>query len=483
MGIIQNARDVLVLMVFFGFTIFIHEFGHFIAALRSGMIVDVFSIGFGPAIWQKKVKNIVYKICWVPLGGYVALPQIDPAGMEIVQEAEQGEKTSDQEAETAGRNLPDISVGRKLIVALAGSAGNLILGIVLAWIIYLSPAAITGNDGPLRVSVDATSEAFAAGLRSGDEILSVNGKKVNTWYDFSVECFFRSDKSSKINLSVKSGGENRDLTFTTVKDQASGVVSVPGLGEYEPQCRFNWITPGSSADKAGLKAGDTVVEFNGIKIATWTQFVELVSVQTDKATPITVKRNSELVKLSVTPAYNTDYGRTMIGVRQAERTPVWMQYRKPMDQIKSDAAMITRFLKALVTPSESKRAAKGVGGPVAIALTLWISIKSSLLNTLGFLRLLNINLAIVNLLPIPLLDGGHIVFCLWEGITRKKINPKVVRGLIRVFGTLLIGLFIIITLNDIIRIPRLMGFGKKRPAVENTTGAESKSETSGMKGK
>ena len=467
-GIIQNVFDALILIVFFGFTIFVHECGHFITALRNGMVVDVFSIGFGPAIWSRKIKGVVYKICIIPLGGYVVLPQLDPTGMEMVQGGD-----GDKEKETSGSNqnrrnmLPEVSFPRKVFVAAAGSFSNVVFGVVLALIIYLSPNAITGENRPLIVDVDAESPALLAGLRPGDEILAVNGKKVNTWYDYTVECFLGANESEQIELVVKTDGRRRELILNTVKDD-NGAIDIPGLREQLTSCRFGWIVPGSSAEKAGLKAGDEVVEFDNVPVVTWTQFIGLVSVCRDKEASIIVRRDGDYETFKVIPVYSSETGRAMIGVGLADRAVPWMQYKNPMKQIKSDTIMIVRFLKALVTPRESRRAMKGVGGPVAIVLTLWISIKSSLFNAVGFLRLLNINLAIINLLPIPLLDGGHIVFCAWERITRRKLNPRIVNGLIKVFGSLLIGLFIIITINDIIKLPRFLGLGKAKAVAEQT---------------
>jgi regulator of sigma E protease len=132
----------------------------------------------------------------------------------------------------------------------------------------------------------------------------------------------------------------------------------------------------------------------------------------------------------------------------------WMRHKNPWAQIKSDATEILRILKALVTPRESKQAAAALGGPVMILTFLWLSIKVSIFNAVGFLRFLNVNLAILNMLPIPVLDGGHIVFSIWEGLTRKRVPPKFVNALTNVFATLLIGAFVLITFRDVVRLPR-----------------------------
>jgi regulator of sigma E protease len=138
----------------------------------------------------------------------------------------------------------------------------------------------------------------------------------------------------------------------------------------------------------------------------------------------------------------------MVGVQLGGSGMPWMLYKNPVDQIKYDALAIVRVLKALVTPAEAKQAAGGLGGPIAIFTMLTMSIKMGLVNTLGLIRFLNINLAILNLMPIPVLDGGHIVFALWHGITRHKVNVKVQTALINFFAILLIGAMLILSLKD-----------------------------------
>jgi regulator of sigma E protease len=142
----------------------------------------------------------------------------------------------------------------------------------------------------------------------------------------------------------------------------------------------------------------------------------------------------------------------------------WMLYKNPVDQLRYDALAIVRVLKALVTPAEARQAAGGLGGPIAIFSMLTMSIKMGLVNTLGLIRFLNVNLAVLNLLPIPVLDGGHIVFALWHGITRRRVNVKVQTALINLFAVLLIGAMLVLSFKDIDRTWRIKDlFGKLLP--------------------
>ena len=165
-------------LLLFGLAIFIHEFGHFLAARWMGLQVDAFAIGFGPALWKRTVNGVEYKIGCIPFGGYVALPQLDPSGMEKVQGGN-GEASRD--------DLPDIAAWRRIVVAVAGPFGNMVLAVALALCIAWMPGVRTGALDTRIGLVEEGTAAWEAGLRTGDRIESVNGHKVSTWTDMEVE--------------------------------------------------------------------------------------------------------------------------------------------------------------------------------------------------------------------------------------------------------------------------------------------------------
>lgn len=427
------------LVVFiFGVTVFIHEFGHFIVARSCGLVVRAFSIGFGPAIFKWESKGIVYKIGCIPFGGYVALPQLDPEGMERVQ------------GSVESVPLPPVSPWKKIAVAVAGPFGNIVLAVVLALIIWAMPWEEAGSDmRPVIGRVDSECPAFAAGLRAGDEILSVNGTDVHNWYEFSVETLLQGKEIAL--LSVRSGTGEKELKIPITETEDGGP-TIDGV-EAATACRFGGVVPDSPADLAGVQGGDFVLSFNGTAVLSWDHFTEMVqNVARGATVALVVDRAGEEIELSLTPEYNEQYDRMMIGVQlhSASELP-WMLYRNPIDQIKFDALAIVRVLQALVTPSEAKQAAGGLGGPIAIFSMLAVSIKMGVLNTFGLIRFLNINLAMLNLLPIPVLDGGHVIFSLWEGITHRKVNAKVQVILINIFAVLLISAMLVLSVKDIDR--------------------------------
>lgn len=418
----------------FGITVFVHEFGHFIVARRCGLVVKTFSIGFGRAVVQWEKDDILYKIGWIPFGGYVSLPQLDPAGMERIQ------------GDASSGKYPDISPWKKIAVAVSGPLGNIALAVVLAIAIWLIP----GNDAgtqirPIIGNIETNCAAYAAGLRQGDKITAVNGTAVNNWYDFSVETLLKNSDTAALGLS-----DGRTLNIPVVKGE-EGVRTIDGIEPALP-CLFGAVTKGGPADQAGVKSGDTALSFNGTPILGWEQFTKLVqAAKSGVPATLTVERKGEQLNLSIVPEYNKQYDRIMVGVQLGGSGMPWMLYKNPVDQLKFDALAIVRVLKALVTPSEARQAAGGLGGPIMIFTMLTLSIKMGLVNTLGLIRFLNVNLAVLNLLPIPVLDGGHIVFALWHGITRHKVNVKIQTVLINFFAILLISAMLILSFKDVDR--------------------------------
>ena len=427
----------VVLAIFlFGITVFVHEFGHFLVARKLGLVVQTFSIGFGKAIWKREKEGILYKIGWIPFGGYVALPQLDPEGMDRIQGAEEKE------------DFPDVSPWKKIAVAFAGPLSNILFAIVLALAIWLIP----GDDAGLQVSsriggIETNSTAYASGLRIGDEILSVNGTAVNNWYEFSVETLLQS--SDSVALTVRAEGSERELSVP-VSDVGGGTRIVDGISPATP-CIFGSVIDDSPAERAGIEKGDEALEFNGAQVLGRRHFTELVQeMEPGETAELIVDRDGEELELSIAPEYNEEFECMLVGVRFGSGMP-WMLYKNPIKQLKFDALAIVRVLQALTDPDQAPQAAKGLGGPIAIIEMFMIAISMGLVNTLGFVRFININLAILNLLPIPVLDGGHIIFSLWHGITRRKVNPKMQGILIQICAFLLIGAMLLITFNDIDR--------------------------------
>ncbi|MFZ4396017.1 MAG: RIP metalloprotease RseP [Kiritimatiellia bacterium] len=472
--ILSIAVRVLLVVLLVGLVIFVHELGHFLAARRLGLVVDVFSLGFGPALWKRKIGDVVYKICLIPLGGYVAIPQLDPAGMEKVQ----GENTPNGTDQQQERVLPPVPPWKRIVVAVAGPLGNVALAVVLAWTIYLTPHAVTGGASNLIGYVDTNSPAFFAGLRPGQVIERVNGARVATWYDFMIECHLVGDPSKGVELMVSDSGVTRALQvpMITLTNAGINLGAVYGLAP-KSLCAFIDVFSNSVAAAAGLMAGDVVRQVNGLSVVGAQQFVDYMAGNGTNPVCLELMREGKPLTLKLSPRMDEKEGRPIIGVRPGDMiqdVPPWMHYSNPWRQIKSDGAAVFRILQALLFPQhkgESQRAANAVGGMPTIVVVLWGAVSSGLLSALGLLRMISINLAIINLLPIPVLDGGHILFALLEMITRRKLNPKVMAVVVNVFAVLLIGLMLLLIVRDPVVRPWTDRILRWRPAAAASTNA------------
>jgi regulator of sigma E protease len=343
-------------VLLFSLAIAVHEFGHFIAALKLGLRVEAFSIGFGPVLWKKTHKGVEYRLSAIPLGGYVSIPDVDPEGTKKLEGA--------GAADAAVREK--IPAWKELIVAVAGPLMNLVLAVVLAVALSLVP-----------------------GVRFG-ELPAVIGSVI--------------DKGP--------------------------------------------------AARAGLRAGDVVRAVGGHRVDTWTQMQTEVQIAGTNATEFLVSRDGRDVTLRLSPERDRVNGACFIlavSVTNATGAAAWMPARNPLRQLAWDAGSIFRILKGLVTPKEAKATARALGGPVMIAEGIYRSMRRDVWDGIGFLRCLNVNLAVLNLLPIPVLDGGLILFSLIALVFRRRLPEKLTGALSMVFMYLLMGLMGVLILKDTVR--------------------------------
>jgi regulator of sigma E protease len=343
----------------------------------------------------------------------------------------------------------------------------MVFAIILATIVYVVGKPATPAEMSATVGfVDTNSPAYAQGLRLGDEIMSVNGESVASWYDFLTVC----SRFKEVTLVARRGTDRITLSVPTGK----GVFGLPMVEGVDGRslCMVLATAPGMSADRAGLKRGDIIVEFDGIGIFSRAQLISLVGERRGKTAPIKVKRNGDIVTAMVTPDYDPEAKQVRIGIQFNVTDVEFDEIVHPgvWQQIKSHSTAIVRTLTALATPSQAKATSQGIGGPVAILVNYWYIVKISFMVAVFFTGFLNVNLAILNLVPIPVLDGGHIMFSLWEAITRRKPNARVVNITTNVFAALLIAVFVLLTGRDLKRftpvgrvVERWTGNGSSQP--------------------
>ena len=345
-SLISNAGDLVALVVLFGVTIFVHELGHFLAAAGFGMVVDTFSLGFGPAIWKRKIGGTTYRIGCIPVGGYVALPQLDPGAMSSVQ----GNADSEKDGAEEKRELPPISSWKKVIVSLAGASGNVALAVILAWIVFLAPGMPADDDAGTTIgAVTTNSVAYARGLRAGDRIVAVNGKAVGSWNEYATEAYLGGGPSNTVTLTLESPSGETEAVEVPVMEGGMGIEGV----EQATLCLITEVLPESPAAEAGLAPGDIVVSFDGEEVLSAQNFISLIGRSGDRPVPVTVERDEQRLQLQIKPETESGRERPMIGsMVSPARMPAmpWMQYKNPMAQISSDASIIIRILRALMTP-------------------------------------------------------------------------------------------------------------------------------------
>ncbi len=438
----------------FSLAVFIHELGHFLAARLLGLQVDAFSIGFGPAIWKKKHNGCEYKISWIPFGGYVALPQLDPSGMERMQgsngDDESGEDEGDKDSAPV---LPDVAPWKRIIVSIAGPLGNVVLAVILAAVIALWPGEFLSVTSSRVGYVEETSEAYQSGLRQGDTVLKINGTTVESWYDMLVE-FQLAGGSGSADFEIQRSNTVQKMNLAFSTNNVMGMQMLEGVFP-DGQSIVGETQKDSPAQAAGLQVNDTIMTLNDTPVLGSSHFAGMIEKNGEKPVRLTLLREGSKLSVEVVPRYSEEHQRVLVGiVWDQKQLPVkpWMAYKGFYAQLRWDCLSVVRVLNGLIAPrSKGERGAiaKNLGGPVMIITMLYDSVRSGFLESIGLLRMLCINLAILNLLPLPVLDGGHVCFAMYEVITRRKPHPKVVAGLVNVFAVILIGLMVLLVFRDI----------------------------------
>lgn len=462
---------ILAVVMLFGATIFAHELGHFIVARLCGMVVEVFSIGFGPALWRRKIRGVWYKIGALPLGGYVALPQMDPSDGASPEKADAAALKEKAGGEPPAP-IPPTTPPRKIIVALAGGAGNITLAFLLAWAVYLmGKPSMPAERCAVIGFVETNSVAYEAGLRPGDEILSVNGRPVANWQDVLQE----NAMGDAAQMEVRTPTGNLSVALPTERSML-GFRIVPGLREIS-LCRVMAVEPESSADRAGLRPGDLIIEFDGERVLSIEHLIALVSARAGQPAALAVERDGAPLSLKVTPQLDPELGRARIGIRF---DPLAVEYDKvvhipPLTQLRNHASGIFRILRRLVTPRDARGTAEGLGGPLMIIYMFQDMVRKGLVVALWFTCFLNVNLAILNLLPLPVLDGGHIVFALLEWVRGRPLSARTVGWISQVFFGLFIALFLLLSWRDVQRVYRISRLFRapapEQPAATNAPAA------------
>ncbi len=542
---------VAVVFLLFGAAIFVHEFGHFWVALKRGLKVEEFAIGFGPIIWSKTHEGILYSIRAIPAGGFVKLPQmLTSEAIEGKPEGSADEDSENSEGETPDpvEELPPVSPLSKILVAFAGPLMNVIFAILIAVFIWLVGIPKPINE-PVVGYVGEQSEEYAIGARPGDRIMNVNDEPIETWQDVVYAVLDsegetvavqvqRGEEQRQFDLPAGtwSGGirrirlDNQDLlevmSFETPSllgdvgfkpgDVVQGVNGEKAYSQYQlldllmadaGQMKTVLVTRGDQdvelpfetpdvagvaveqvvtededglstpASKADVQAGDVIKSAAGVRVTSTRQLVDIIQAQDNKEFQLDLLRGDKGIQVSITPkdnrlgvALKQDIG--LVFKPEPIRYSKELAHPSPAAQIGDVLEKIAITFKALGRGKDSGVGAKDLSGPVGIFGMLAIQVNHDLRLALSFLVLLNINLAILNLLPVPVLDGGHILLSIIEWIRKEPVSVKIQEWATTAFAALLLCFFVYVTFADVKRVPLLHDiFNRDTEKVEQPAGS------------
>ena len=424
-------------VLLFGAAIAIHEWGHFWVALKRGLKVEAFAIGFGPKIWGWTKDGIEYSIRWIPAGGYVKLPQM------LTSEAIEG-------AQDKSEPLPPVSPWSKILVAFAGPLMNLIFAFVLATIIYFCGLPILVNP-PFIGRVDPESAEGKLGIREGDRIVEVNGNPVRSWQDITFET--ATARTNVLPVVIERDGKRTPYQLTTRTGSSLAGLKWLNLDPREHPI-IGSVQPDMPAAAAGMKGGDKFVSFNSVPVLSQEHLIDLVGKSEGKQSEVVVLRKGERMTFQLTPKYDPEAKRGRIGVifgggiyELQKPGPL------PWEQVSDVVKRTFGTLGALIHSKETGVKAKDLSGPIGIFSMLAIQVKTHWLLALSFMVLLNVNLAVLNLLPVPVLDGGHIVMSIIESIRRKPLSARFVEYTTTAFAVALLSFMLYVTFFDLKRMP------------------------------
>jgi regulator of sigma E protease len=423
----------LVVVFFFGLTIFIHELGHFLVAKRRKMVVERFSVGFGPKIFGWKKGGIDYRVSWLPFGGYVALPQMSP--MEAI------EGKTDAKSE----ELPPITPTTKILVSLAGPVMNIVLAVVLACVLWAIGMPRTTT---IVGWVTPGSAEELKGVRPGDHVIQIGDQKVESWGQLMEAVALSREPTVKV--LVDRDGQQLEFLLETQVNKEFGVKTLDLYPRERPVARE--VIPGSPAERAGIEPGDQFRSIEGVPLYSSEQLRDLVGKRADMPTAVTVLRGGETLTITVTPEMNSEEKAGRMGVHLGDVMEVVRPGPTPLEQFRDVFVSMGRLIYGLIHSKETGIGARSISGPVGIFGVWWFSIVSGgIRQGLHIAVILNINLAVINLLPIPVLDGGHIVFAIIERIRRRPLNARLVHAMSMTFAVLLITFMLYVTVFDVQR--------------------------------
>jgi regulator of sigma E protease len=458
--VFSNIWAIFLVVLLFGGSIFVHELGHFLAARRRGVHVDRFSIGFGPAIWSWRGRDgVEYRVSWFPLGGYVLLPQL--ADLSAIE----GESSAD------AAKLPPVGYLTKMIVFVAGATFNVLFAFVLACIVWIIGQPVATNISSTTIAEiaptiktngkEVISPAAKAGLKSGDLITAIDGAPVSTFGEIQERLALSSGWTEQGERQTVFTVRRNDVVIDVpVQPVISGNEKVRMVGFYPMEkLVVGRLTPQDPLAKAGLKIDDQIVAVGSTPTLNTRQLRDALRAAPDNFA-LTVMRNNQRIDL---PVQWPKSGKDREVSLPAFKAGIIYEHPSPFEQVGNCVAQTVRTLGAVLN-RHSDIGVSHLSGPIGIISNFVDVSRAGLPFALWFTILVNVNLAIFNLLPMPVLDGGQMLFATIGRLRGRALPMNFIMAAQSVFLVLLFSMMIYVSF--FVDIPRIVRESKAERAAE-----------------
>jgi regulator of sigma E protease len=426
-------ETLLSFVIVFGVLVFVHELGHFFMAKLMKIRVEVFSWGIGKRLFGIKKGDTDYRISLVPIGGFVKFS---------------GEEAYEKTKELAPHDFMAKKRWQRFLVLVTGSLMNIFLALLLVSIISMVGVTVPeySEQRPVIGWIEPGSPAETADMKVDDEILSINDRKTKTWSD--VEIAVGTKPKRLITIVCRRGGETIEVQLMT----ESRTRLAMGYAGFYPKIlvQVAYIFPETPAEEAGLKVGDVFLAING-EYVYYNRFLEIVAANPEKELEFLVEREEEILTFHIAPSLDGKVGKLGIGTgmkSELRRYGFFSAIGRGFKENWKLAFVLVNYVKDLVAGEAS---AKQIAGPIEIARFSRTFLRMGFFALMGFIAFISLQLGIVNLFPIPLLDGGQILVLGLEGLFRKDFSAKVKQTVMQIGFFIFILLFAFVILNDVAR--------------------------------
>ncbi len=451
----MNALFIIVAAILLlGPLIAIHEFGHYFVARKLGVKVLVYSIGFGPTVlkWTSKKSGIQYQLSALPLGGYVKM-------------------LDEREGNVAEADLPYAfnrqHPWKRIAIVAAGPLINLIFAVLLFWVLFL-PAQEQLNTRVGKVLLN--TPAATAQMQVGDKITAVDGTKTTTWEQLNFALVDRAGETGVIHIDADRNGQLQSFELPInnfLKDQNQSPLDSLGFIPFRPHipATVMKLSEDGAAIRQGMKEGDRIVAIDGVKMKDWFDVVEVVQASPEKLLKIDVLRQNQLVHLEVMPQGKRDNMGNVSGVLGVQNNPgkvvIPEEYKQTIQYgpveafgkaLDKTGQISTMILNSMVKMVRGLIGLENLSGPITIAKVAGQSAEMGWQTFISFMALMSVSLGILNLLPIPMLDGGHLVYYFIELIRGKPVSEQIQLVGLKIGMVLLGSMMLLALFNDFMRL-------------------------------